>query len=192
MITAETNIISEIGGNDILAFIDPGSSDSIMKESVVEKFEFCFNKQENEIEGFGGGKAYSKGITRQDVKVDNCESKNVLFRVVNDIGRNYTELPELAFYRYGDKFDIISSEKFPFSHFPELSVSRKPVVKESILLPPASINFIEVKINDSNEILPVKNYSNNVVKTWHTLNSDGHYRKAGDTATLFETVYYKY
>lgn len=84
------------------------------------------------------------------------------------IGRNYTDLPQLAYCRYHNKFEFVNRDDFPFKSYPEVE-SRKqslelPVVSESINIPSASINFINVKVNNTEMFLPYENSSDDVIK----------------------------
>ena len=162
----------EVGGNELLALIDPGSSDCLIRESVVQKFKYAVTELTNEIEGFGGGIAISKGVICENVSVDDCKVERVRFRVVPDeaqrydviVGRNYTEAPELAYCRYDDKLEFVYRKDFPFQTFPEVESMKmyasSPVVSKSICLPPASINFISVKIDQAETFLPFGNRDN--------------------------------
>lgn len=186
IIKSETNVIStnsnedtckkyvkdiEISGFRVSAFIDPGSSDSLIKESVVEKLKFLVIDLSNMIEGFGGGEVLSEGVVRESVTIDSCRVDNLQLRIVKDIaqrydiiiGRDFTDRSELAFYRYGNCFEFVYSKDFPFIQFPEANVESAqavaPIVLNSMCLPPASTNFISVKCNDMDEVIPVTNLS---------------------------------
>lgn len=146
----------KIGNIEFIAFVDPGSSDCFIKESVMLANGFKFTDMSNKIEGFGGGETEFAGIIRENLTVDNCEVKQIRFRVVRDsdqrndviIGRNYTDLPQLAFCRYDDKFEFMSRDIFSFKTYPEIESREegleRPIVAETVNLPPATINFIKV------------------------------------------------
>lgn len=71
-----------------------------MKASLLSYHGLNFIKADSELIVFGGGITRSGGIIIENLKVDNCEEKNIRFRVVPDtalqhdiiIGRNFTEL----------------------------------------------------------------------------------------------------
>ena len=111
----------------------------------------------------------SKGVICENLVADDCRVEQVRFRVVPDeaqrydviVGRNYTDSPELAYCRYDNKFEFVYRKDFPFQTFPEVESVEKdaalPVVSESICLPPASINFVCVKIDQMETFLPFEN-----------------------------------
>ena len=80
----------------------------------------------NEIEGFGGSVVMSVIIIREHLNVDGCEEKDIRFRIVQDdaqcydviVGRNFTDLPKFANYRYDDQFNFVKRKDFPFQDFP--------------------------------------------------------------------------
>lgn len=156
---------------EVIALIDPGSSECLIRESVVKKSGFKFIKHRNEIEGFGGGGTVSDGYVLENLVVDGCRAIDVRFRVVNDnvqqydviIGRNFTDLPQFAYYRVDGNFVFISREEFPFQNFPEINVEHNQkttaTVLEDTCLPRATVSFIRVNCNEQELSLPVTNHS---------------------------------
>lgn len=146
---------------------------------------FNVTKLSNVIRGFGGGSTVSEGLISESLIVDGCPEENVRFRVVNDdtlpfnviIGRNYTDSPQLAYYRCDDKFEFVAPNDFPFELYPEIETRERnvesTVVTENVIIPPASINFINVKINDKEMFLDYENASKNeiILKKSYVLNS---------------------
>ncbi|XP_043472429.1 uncharacterized protein LOC122505073 [Leptopilina heterotoma] len=152
-----------------------GSSECLIRESVVEKSGFKFIKHQNEIEGFGVGGTISEGYVIEDLTVDGCRAVNVRLRVVNDkvqqydliIGRNFTDLPQFAYYRIDGNFVFISREEFPFQNFSEIGGELKQnttaTVLENMRLPRATVSFIRVNCNDQELSLPITNHSSHDV-----------------------------
>lgn len=72
--------------DDIEALIDTGSSDCVMKASLVLDKDFNFIRAPNTLVGFGktGNEVRSSGIINETVKVDECLAENIIFLVVPD------------------------------------------------------------------------------------------------------------
>lgn len=84
--------------------IDTGSSDCLIKASIVLSKGFKFSKLSSTLIGFGGCETSSSGVIYENVQIDDCEIEQIRFRVVSDnvldsdvlIGRNFTERPEIV------------------------------------------------------------------------------------------------
>lgn len=111
-----------VNKTEIIALIDSGSSECLIRESVVNTLGFKFIKHRHEIEGFGGEGTISEGYVLENFTVDGCRAINVHFRVINDnvqkydliILRNFTDLPQFAYYRVDGNFFFTSREEFSF------------------------------------------------------------------------------
>lgn len=170
----EKNVL--VGNIKFDALIDQGSSDCLIKASLVLSHEFNFIKAASDLIGFGGGITRSNGIIIENLKVDDCDEKNIRFRVVPDtaqkhdiiIGRNFTELSQIVYYKIDNNLKFVYRENFNcFSKFPEVEPSQNrcdyPKSLESKMIPPATINFINVKIENEEFELPIINQSKNNV-----------------------------
>lgn len=157
-----------LGGSELVGLIDPGSSDCLIKASIVLDLGFKFVKAPNVLMGFGGGEARSSGIVYETLKVDDCEVERIRFRVVPDtaqlydviIGRNFTELPEIAYFKVQDRLEFMYKENFPFRSNPEIDITKKfsePESLENVKLPTASINFVRVKVGNEVFQMPITN-----------------------------------
>ena len=81
------------------------------------------------------------------------------------IGRNFTELPNVSYFKYKDKLVFSDHDKFDFAEFPEIDANnnRKTSNLETVQLPAASINFLNVQIGRENFKLPVENRSDSEI-----------------------------
>lgn len=101
--------------------------------------------------------------------IDGCRVEKLQLRIVKDIaqrydiiiGRDFTDHSELTYYRFGNGFDLVNSKTFPFSHFPETEVKEVQSVASVVIsptnLPPATTNFIRVKCDKDEVVIPVTN-----------------------------------
>uniref|UniRef100_A0ABD2WQH5 RNA-directed DNA polymerase n=1 Tax=Trichogramma kaykai TaxID=54128 RepID=A0ABD2WQH5_9HYME len=191
MPTAETKLINttcadasakflknvKIGNvENIHAVIDSGSSDCIIKASLVLEHGFKFIKTPNIIKGIGkpGCEVVSSGIIKKQIQVDECTEKDVIFRVAPDdilpydvlVGQNFTELPNVVYYKIDDKLEFRTRDNHPFANYPEpVQTNRRvrPLVLESTNIPPASVNFVRVKVDEKEWNLPIQNFSEKLV-----------------------------
>lgn len=103
------------------AFIDTGSSCSLISESVVEKYSLKTSALPSPVLLQGFSRHHSKPVTRKvtvDLKIDCVSLTAVNFYVIDDlvgcdilIGRNITERNDLIYSRVGNsfKFDYAQS-----------------------------------------------------------------------------------
>ncbi|KAL7287464.1 hypothetical protein TKK_0018568 [Trichogramma kaykai] len=160
----------------IHAVIDSGSSDCIIKASFVLEHGFKFIKTPNIIKGIGkpGCEVVSSGIIKEQIQVDECTEKDVIFRVAPDdilpydvlVGQNFTELPNVVYYKIDDKLEFRTRDNHPFANYPEpVQTNRRvrPLVLESTNIPPASVNFVRVKVDEKEWNLPIQNFSEKFV-----------------------------
>lgn len=150
--------------------IDPGSSDCTIKASVVLRNRFEFVENASILVGFGnsGNEVKSDGIIRVNLCVDECEAASVIMRVVPDdvqpydliIGKTFTELPHLTYFRVDDKLLFKNRSNFVFSEFPTTDAKEResPVVfEQNVKLPPGSIDFVKMKFEENEFNLPTYN-----------------------------------
>lgn len=115
----------KIGNVDILhALIDPGSSDCLIKAYLVLEPNFKFIKANSSLVGFGkvGNEVKSSGIVIDSLTIDEYSAFEVRFRVVPDdvmpydvlIGRNFTELTDIAYYKVDEQFNFCPRNDFIF------------------------------------------------------------------------------
>ena len=157
---------------DIVALIDPGSSDCTIKSSLVLEHGFVFKRNPSKLVGFGksDNEVHSSGVIEETVRVDECEIDGVRFRVIPDdvqpyaaiIGRNFTELPEVAYYKCDEQLEFKKRENFIFNVKPDIEPSNSKLkleAAESASLPSGSVKFLNVKVNNDQIKLPFYNSS---------------------------------
>lgn len=153
-----------------MGLIDPGSSDCLIKASTVLTCGFKFISSPSTLIGFGGGETKSSGIIYENLKVDACEVDGVRFRVVPDdaqqydiiIGRNFTELPQIVYFKIDDRLEFVYKNFFPFESKIEVQSDRKPdklEVVEGTTIPRGTVNFVRVKLENEELSLPIFNSS---------------------------------
>lgn len=139
------------------AYIDFGSSCSIIKYDEAKKFGLIIQKEETMLRGYGNGKALSMGSVTFRLKIDEVTA-TIKSLVVNDdeqdipllVGRNFTELPmvlvkkdkdTLTFYNNDDEEEnqIVNVEdKAPTCKIPL-------IVQQDTIIPPNHQCFVGVK-----------------------------------------------
>ena len=162
----------KIGKVELEGLVDPGSSDCTIKASIVLEHEFNFIRATSVLSGFGksGNEVHSSGIIKENLIVDDCSAECVSFRVVPDdvqpydviVGRNFTELPHVAYFKIGDKLIFGNRDDFIFSENPVLEPSmcnteQIVLVDKSCKLLPASINSLKVRVGEDDLVLPFEN-----------------------------------
>ena len=169
---------TKIGPFQLDALIDPDSSDCTIKASLVLEHNFNFIRVISTLTGFRriGNEVKSTGIIRETVSVDECEAENVAFRVVPDdvqpygviIGRNFTELPHVSYYKADDKLVFVNRFNFIFNEHPVIESQNlnldRAYANEIVGIPGASINFVNVKLGTEDVVLPLENKSSNNVR----------------------------
>lgn len=168
----------KIGNVDNLhALIDSGSSDCLIKASLVLENDFKFIRISSSLVGFGriGNEVKSSGVISESLSVDECTVSEIKFRVVPDdvmpydvlIGRNFTELPEIVYYKADNQLKFCPREKFIFKEFSVID-NREPyeIIKnvDEIVISQASINFVQVQVGEKEFRLPITNIGDNEIK----------------------------
>lgn len=155
------------------AIVDAGSSDCLIKASLVLEHTFKFIYAPSILVGFGraGNEVKSSGVIEETVEIDECRAEKVRFRVVPDdvqpydviIGRNFTELPTISYFKIDDKLEFRAREDFIFSLNPVIEQDKvkrdEPQVLASVGIPRASVNFIRVRVGEKELELPFENSS---------------------------------
>lgn len=128
-----------INGNVLHGFIDLGSTCTLLKESLANKFFGDYEKDKNvpNLRGFGNSSVKPLGTVKGLITVDDI-SAQVDFIVVSDfympydaiIGQTFTELPNVVLYK--------TSNNLRFYEAPNLTVS--------------DIFSVKVKLNSSQDI----------------------------------------
>lgn len=81
------------------------------------------------------------------------------------IGRNFTELPQIAYYKVGDRLKFLFKNEFCFQEYLEVETRKstldKPIVSDTVSIPPGTVNSVQVKVNNEEVILPIQNMSKN-------------------------------
>ena len=149
------------------------SSDCTVKGSVVLERGFGFIRAPNVLIGFGktDNQVNSCGVIKESITIDGCRAEEIIFRVVPDdlqpydliIGRNFTELPHMAYFKLDDKFTFQNRDDFIFSENPKIEADKsdrnKIVFDEENVIPAASIKFIRVKLGTADVTLSIENTS---------------------------------
>ncbi|XP_044745883.1 uncharacterized protein LOC123307582 [Coccinella septempunctata] len=162
----------KVGDEEYIAMIDCGSSDCTIRATAAIKGKFRIILQDCELKGFGSESqsiVKSCGVIMERVEVDGVQADNVKFRVVPDdvqpidiiIGRNFTELNHIVYYKVDDNFNFAYKD-----HLQNIFLNQEPnqtkeiKFTENITLPERSINFISARVENDNYILPIMNKSN--------------------------------
>ena len=164
----------KIGGvSNFNAFVDPGSSDCLIKASLVLDNGFEYIRAPSTLIGFGksNNEVRSSCVIDEKVEVDSCIVDKVRLRVVPDdvlpcdviVGRNFTENPSVTYFRIDDKLEFRPRENFEFAINPIAETDSEEKVKPEILekmgISPAAVRFVRVKIDDDELKLPILNSS---------------------------------
>lgn len=147
--------IVKIGNVDkVNVLIDTGRSDCTIRSSLVLENYFKFIRSPSTLIGFGksGNEVKSSGIIRENLIVDRCSGSHIVFRVVPDdvqpydiiIGRSFTELPHVSYYKIDDKLVFQEREQSVFAENPVIEHRDLRITSvETVKLPPASMNCIK-------------------------------------------------
>ena len=137
---------------------------------------FNFIKAPNFLKGFGkaGNEIESHGVIKESLRVDECVEKDIIFRVVPDdvmpfdviVGQNFTELPNVTYYKVDNELIFKNRQDFPFENFPETEQAEKsvnPKCLESTHIGPASVKFVRAYVNECELQVPLYNMSHNEI-----------------------------
>ena len=151
------------------ANVDAASSDCLIKASCVLDNNFLFVRAPCKLIGFGNEEIKSSCVIEESLIVDECIAEKIRFRVVPDdvqpfeviIGRNFTELPNVSYFKVDESLVFRSRENFPFEVNPVAETTNlrmeKPDVLKTMQLPGASINFVRVTVAQDELYLPIEN-----------------------------------
>lgn len=146
--------------------VDAGSAVSTITEEFVLKNNItCIPKTEI-LYGFGEKKVTTNWTTTLKIKLDEVE-ETVDIIVVPDkvqpvemlIGRNFTELPEISYIKFGETLHFGYKTELPFSDLNWKVPPRKQAVRaarDTILLN-HGINFVEIENEEVSKWLPIYN-----------------------------------
>lgn len=161
----------KISNEEYMSMIDCGSSDCTIKATAAIKGKFRIMIQDCELKGFGNETqsiVKSCGIIVESVEIDGVKADNVSFRIVSDdvqpidviIGRNFTELSHIIYYKIDDKFNFAYKD-----HLQDIFINQEQNQTEEIKIaentrfPQRSINFINAHMENEDYILPIMNKS---------------------------------
>ena len=153
----------KIGGvSNFNAFVDPGSSDCLIKASLVLDNGFEYIRAPSTLLGFGkaNNEVRSSCVIDEKVEVDSCIVDKVRLRVVPDdvipcdviVGRNFTENPSVTYFRIDDKLEFRPRDNFEFAINPiaeTISEGKiKPEILEQMGISRAAVRFVRLKIDN--------------------------------------------
>lgn len=154
---------------EFLGLIDPGSSDCTIKATAVLCNDFSVSRVPSVLSGFGDGSSVvrSCGTIKATISIDGITAKDVIVRIVPDnvqsqdvlIGRTFTELEHIAYVKVDNKLLFLNRATMELNKLMpglEMRQTESPVIINDIELPPANINFVNVKTNEA-EVMPFIN-----------------------------------
>ncbi|XP_051173489.1 uncharacterized protein LOC127289546 [Leptopilina boulardi] len=158
----------KLNDNALIGLIDTGAAECTIKTSLVEKYKFPIHEESIVLKSFGPQHFLTNcpGFVQAQVLVDGVTVPSVRFLIVPDdnqmvdvlIGRSFTDSKLVDYYKVGDTLTFVSSE---FARLGNVTVeepsSIKFTVPSEIVLPPRSINFIQVMHNEDKFVIPVMN-----------------------------------
>lgn len=160
----------KINGRQVQALIDPGSSDCTVKATrvLIEGYEViptCSN-----LKGFRPAQYVmtSPGLVRADIDVDNVLVPDILVRIVPDdtqnfdaiIGRSFTEQPYVEYRKSGNELIFTKRENSYLSNIvpsETTGTTLEAIVPADVIVPPSSIQLIEVVSNTNRYEVAVMN-----------------------------------
>lgn len=137
------------------AYIDFGSSCSLIKLTVAEKMRLDITEKETMLCGYGNGRAYSLGSTNFTLEIDGVAA-DITSLVVNNheqdipllVGRNFTELPQVLVIKDKDslRFSVNPREEIQVNDEPVKVDGRKMVLStvRDTVIPPNHIGLVRV------------------------------------------------
>ena len=140
--------ISIGNANNIEAFVVSGSSDCLIKASLVLDNDYKYIRAPSTLVGFGktNNEVKSSCVIEEKVRVDACTVEKVRFRVVADdvlpcdaiIGRNFTEDANVTYFRIDDRLEFRTRNEFEFSENP--------------IIDSGNDNRVELKIDNQTDV----------------------------------------
>lgn len=171
----------KIDGNPMSAIIDPGSSDCTIKATAVLCHDLKVIRLPSVLGGFDKpdiqNLVSSCGIVRVSVKADEVEAKDVMFPIVPDdvqstevlIERTFTELEHVAYLKVDDRLVFVEKSTLELSNIlpvRELDHAERLVVSRDSVLPPGTVNFVQVRHEGTTTTLPLANLDSREKCLW--------------------------
>ena len=162
-----------INGYICKAFIDAGSSECTLKASTALMQGFHITRQLMSLKSFGpsGFTVTSSGFVESKITVDGVNASRVKVRVVPDdcqpvdvlIGRTFTELPHVSYYKDGNKL-VFKTRDEPDEVDEDDGTQGQPEITQEVELPAASMNFVAVDDGATEHLLPILNLGDDPTK----------------------------
>lgn len=151
----------QIGNSDLTAKIDMGASENTIKATVVIREGLKINSLVSKLEGFGNKIVESPGTVEEIIKIDNLNPRKMTLGIVPHtaqrydiiLGRSFTKAKDITYTRIGDNLTFAEID----INICDQSTDQRPRCLERVELEPGIVNFINVKINEDEIIMPVVN-----------------------------------
>lgn len=147
----------EINDTILQAYIDFGSSCTIIRLNEVEKLNLVTEKGKALLCGYGSGKVVSLGSARFSIKVDDVFVKELTAMIVSNdeqdipllIGRNFTELPHVRVEKDKDhlKFSVnmnVAMEQPKNNGVEDVAKKIPLIISQDMVIPPHYVGVIKV------------------------------------------------